>query len=65
MTTRIRSQRHPATAQRRTLEPEIDVQALGAMQRVLSVCMPLFAQAMESLRKGSPVDLFSEAPWLP
>jgi hypothetical protein len=65
MTTRILPQNHRATAQRRTLEPEIDVQAFDAMHRVLSVCMPLFAQAMESLGKGSTVDLFSEAPLLP
>jgi hypothetical protein len=60
---RILPQGHPATAQGGTLEPEIDVQAFDAMQGVLSVCMPLFARAIKSLRKGPTVNLSSGAPW--
>ena len=65
MTARIWTQRFPARAQRKTLEPEIDVQAFDDMHRVLSLCMPLFARAMESLAKRSSLGLFREGPSLP
>ncbi len=65
MTPRIPSQRFPTAPQRRTLGQITNVQVFDALHRVLSVCMPLFAQAMDSLTKGSSVGLFREGPSLP
>ena len=65
MTPRIPLQSFSAGPQRRTLEPVTDVQVFDALHRVLSVCMPLFARAMDSLTKGSSVGLFPQGPSLP
>jgi len=65
MTPRIPNQSFAAVAQRRIPEPDSDGQAFDAMQRVLSMCMPLFARAMESLTRSSSPDLLREGPSLP
>ncbi|HME41471.1 MAG TPA: hypothetical protein VKF36_00170 [Syntrophorhabdales bacterium] len=65
MTPRISQQTFPAGSQRSTLEPVTDVQVFHALHRVLSVCMPLFARAMDSLTKGSSVGMFRDGPPLP
>jgi hypothetical protein len=65
MTPRISQQTFPAASQPSTLEPVTDVQVFDALHRVLSVCMPLFARAMDSLTKGSSVGLFRQGTSLP
>jgi len=65
VTARTSQQTLPALSQRRVFEPALrrtDGPALDALCRVFSVSMAIFAQAMESLTKGS-LDLFREGSW--
>lgn len=65
MTPRIPLRSFHAAPERRTLEPVTDAQVFDALHRVLSVCMPVFARAMDSLTQGSSVGLFREGSSLP
>jgi len=65
MTPRIPLQSFPAARQQRTIEAVTDAQVFDTLHRVLSVCIPLFARAMDSLTKGSSPGLFRQGPSLP
>lgn len=62
----VSQQTFPALPQRGGFDPALRLTdgPLDALHRVFSICMPLFSQSMESLAKGSPLDLFRQRPWV-
>jgi len=66
LTARISRQTFPAILKRSVFEASLrrtDGPAPDSLCGVFLVSMPIFAQAMESLAKGS-LDLFREGPWV-
>jgi len=67
VSTRTPQQTFPAILRRSPSEQSLrrtDGPASDTLCQVFLVCMPIFAQAMQSLTEGSPAGLLGQAPWV-